>query len=292
MTERTKTFLELIRLPGMFTAHADILAAFLITGAGFDKLGTLVLLLAATSCLFSAGMALNDFFDAAVDEKERPQRPIPSGRISRTSAGAIGVVLLGAGICTAFFAGTRPFLISLGLACCIMLYNGLLKNLPVMGPLAMASCRYFNFLMGLSVLPFKGWAVIPVISALYIFGVTVLSQKEAEGGHAVKTVAVCALCTGSAALVYHWLYLARVLPVFPGVLLMILFSTCISARTLTLLEKTSPADFQHTMKILLLSIILLDAVIASGAIGIVSAFLMLLPLYIPGFLTARLFRVT
>ncbi len=292
MTEKVKTVLELIRLPGMFTAHADILAAFLITGAGFDQLGTLALLLVSTSCLFSAGMALNDYFDMAVDAEERPQRPIPSGRISRTSAGTIGFVLLGVGICTAFFAGIRPFLICLALTCCIMLYNGLFKNLPVVGPLTMASCRYFNFLMGLSVLPFEGWAFIPLITALYIFGVTILSRKETEGGHAVKTVAVCSLCAGCASLVYYCLYLARVLPVFAGVLLMIIFSTCISARILTLLEKNSPADFQHTMKILLLSIILLDAVIASGAIGIVSAFLMLLPLYIPGFLTARLFRVT
>ncbi len=291
MIKKLLTILELIRLPGMFTAHADILAAFLITGAGFDRFNSLLFLLISSSCLFSAGMALNDYFDIEIDKKERPQRPIPSGRISGSTAKIIGFGLMIAGICFAFFAGLRPFGISLALALVILLYDGLLKDYPVLGPLTMASCRYFNFLMGLSILPFKGWACIPLITFLYIFGVSVLSKKEAEGGKAVKTIGICTLSLGCATFLYYYLFLIKVLPVFTGVILMMVFAIFLSGRTLNLLKDNSPADFQKTMKILLLSIIVLDTMLAAGSVPVYVAVMILL-LYIPAVASARIFRVT
>lgn len=285
------TFLELIRLPGMFTAHADILAAFLISGAGFDRFNTLFWLLIASSCLFSAGMVLNDYFDIETDKKERPQRPIPSGRISGPTAKIIGFGLMALGIFSAYFAGPRPFGISLALASAILLYDGLLKDFPVLGPLTMASCRYFNFLMGLSILPFEGWVYIPLITFLYIFGVTVLSKKEAEGGKAVKTISICALCTGCTALLYYYFFLIKLLPAFTGMILMMVFAIFLSGRILNLLTDNSPADFQKAMKLLLLSLIVLDTILAAGSAPVYQAAAILL-LYIPAVASARLFRVT
>lgn len=291
MNGKIKNILELIRLPGMFTAHADILAAFLITGAGFERTGTLIFILLASSCLFSAGMALNDYFDYETDARERPQRPIPSGRVSRSRALALGIVLLCSGICFAFFAGTRPFCISLVLGSVILLYDGLLKSLFFIGPLTMASCRYLNFLMGLSILPFKGWALIPLITGSYIFGVTVLSQKEAEGGKALLNIGVCALSLGCLSLIYYFLFLENVLPLFFGAFLSILFAVFASRYVLNLLGNHTPEDFQKTMKVLLLSIILLDFIIAAGAVPVYHAIVILL-LYLPAFFSVRLFRIT
>jgi len=291
MIVKIKYFLELIRLPGMFTAHADILAAFLISGMGFDRINTLFLLLLSSSCFFSAGMALNDYFDYETDLKERPQRPIPSGRVSRLSALTTGLVLIAAGIFSAFFAGFRPFWISLALTAAIFLYDGLLKDRPLIGPLTMASCRYFNFLMGLSLLPFKGWAVIPLITGIYIFGVTILSQKEAQGGKAIFNIGLSALCIGCVPLLYFFLFLKNVLPIFSGAFLAILLSVFLSRRILNLLEHHTPSDFQKTMQILLLSIILLDMIIAAGAAPLYHAVVILL-LYLPAFYSVRLFRVT
>ena len=40
----------------------------------------------ASTCLYWSGMAFNDWCDRHVDAEERPERPIPSGRVSPDAA--------------------------------------------------------------------------------------------------------------------------------------------------------------------------------------------------------------
>ncbi|WP_020585330.1 UbiA family prenyltransferase [Desulfobacter curvatus] len=291
MNKNTKTVLELIRLPGMFTAHADIWAGFLLSGAELKKLDVFFLLILATSCFLSAGMTLNDSFDHKIDQIENPGRPIPSNRISRQTAFFIGGGLLIVGIVFAFMAGPDSFLVGICLALCILLYDGFLKKYLILGPLAMASCRYFNLLLGMSVAPFRGWAIIPLITGLYIFGVTVLSRKEVAGGKALPNIWLCALMPILSALLYYLLYLEKILPNFPGVIMIFCFAAFLSGLTLNLLKKNTPKDFQKTIKILLLAIITLDMIIAAGSTPFIYAAMILL-LYVPAIYFVRLFRVT
>lgn len=291
MKKNIKTILELIRLPGIFTAHADIMAGFFLAGAGLNELQTLFLLIPATSCFLASGMTLNDYFDYKIDLIESPGRPIPSNRISRQKAFLIGSGLLTAGLIFAFMAGSAPFIVGLCLASCILLYDGCLKKNAIAGPIAMAACRYFNLLLGMSVAPFKGWVIIPFITGLYIFGVTVLSRKEAVGGKALSNIWLCALMTILSALLYYILYLVKILPNFSGVILIFCFAVFLSGQTLKLLKKNTPKDFQNTMKILLMAIISLDMILAAGAVPITYAAMILL-LYVPAICSVRLFRVT
>jgi len=236
-------------------------------------------------------MALNDFFDYQIDLKERPDRPIPSGRISRPQALIIGLGLLVAGLVFASFAGTLSFGVSVALVMTILLYDGVYKDHWFFGPLTMASCRYFNFLMGLSLAPFTGWWAIPLITGIYIFGVTVLSQKEAVGGKAVATIAGSALAVGVVPVIYYFNYLSNILPLFSGFILAVVFATVLSTRILSLLKTNTPADYQQTMKQLLMSLIILDIIIASGAAPIWITCTLLL-LYIPAIYSVRLFKIT
>ncbi len=51
-------------------------------------------LLIALSLAYVAGMYLNDAFDAAIDRRERPDRPIPSGRVARRTVFVAGFAML------------------------------------------------------------------------------------------------------------------------------------------------------------------------------------------------------
>ena len=288
MNRTLKHYLELIRLPGLFTAQADILAAGLITGIYLPEL---LLLIIATSCFFSAGMALNDYFDYQEDFRERPFRPLPSGRISRSAALILGVSLLLAGVFAAALAGPRSFWIGLALAAAILLYDGGVKKLPVLGPAAMALCRYLNLLMGLSIAPFEGWGWIPLISWLYILGVTVLSGKETCGGRVPGTLSICCTAFAIMALAVYFFHLQGLVPHLILPVLAIGFAMIQSKRVLTLLDHHRPEDFQKVMKHLLLSIIVLNAILVTGFAPVYQGILVLV-LLVPARLSVRLFKVT
>jgi hypothetical protein len=289
MNSRIKHYLELIRLPAMFTAQADILAAWIIIGRGIEP--ALLWLLLATSSLISAGMVLNDYFDYEIDYRERPQRPLPSGRIRRTTALRLGISLILFGLFSAFMAGFRPFGISLILVCAIFLYDGVYKDLPVIGPFFMGSCRYFNLLMGLSVSPFEGWALVPLITGSYVFGVTVLSQKETVGGRAFAHIGFCAAAVGSVFLWIWFLFINQTLPHVAAVILSLFFAVALARKVTGLLDRNRPEDFQKTVKVLLICIIFLDAVISAGFAPLYKAVLILL-LLVPAKLSVKLFKVT
>lgn len=105
---RVRAWFELVRLPNVFTALADILLGYFFTHAMYavtDGWPTLVMLLVSSAMIYMAGMALNDYFDRDVDALLRPGRPIPSGRVSPTAAARLGWSLLAIGLVAAVAAG-------------------------------------------------------------------------------------------------------------------------------------------------------------------------------------------
>ena len=183
---KLRAWLELCRLPNVFTAMADPLAGALIVGAGWRYSFSIVLLMLSGAVFYAGGVVLNDWHDFKKDLSERPHRPLPSKRIARWKALGVACGLLALGVVfAAMAAGTRgPFRVSLLLLIAIVGYDILLKNVPV-APGAMGLCRGLNLLMGMSLIPFEGEAIgigartyLFVIMTAYITGVTIFASKE------------------------------------------------------------------------------------------------------------------
>src|SRR5438445_368712 len=103
-----RAYAQLVRLPNVFTALADIALGWLCataTGTPAARWPSFLLLMAASACLYSGGMIWNDFFDLEQDRRERPFRPIPSRRITRRAAATAGVIALLLGVLFAWQAG-------------------------------------------------------------------------------------------------------------------------------------------------------------------------------------------
>src|SRR5947208_3246789 len=96
--DRLRPYAQLIRLPNVFTALADIALAALAARALPEHALTFLLLCLASACLYCGGMVWNDYFDVEQDRRERPFRPIPSGRVSRNAAALLGGALLVGGV--------------------------------------------------------------------------------------------------------------------------------------------------------------------------------------------------
>ena len=98
-----RSWLQLIRLPNAFTVPGDVVAGWYLAGAA-GRPG-LFLLLGSSLSMYWAGLILNDCFDLEKDREERPDRPLPSGRISLAVAWTAGLSLLTLGLVLAALTG-------------------------------------------------------------------------------------------------------------------------------------------------------------------------------------------
>ena len=176
---------ELVRAPAALSVPGDALAGAAVTGTlGPQAAG----LSAASVCLYWAGMSANDWADRNLDAKERPERPIPSGRVTPGTALGIAVTLTGAGLCLAGLTGGRRALaVAAALAGTVWWYDCAVKHTAA-GPAAMAACRGLDLLLGASsrTAPQTAgrWrAAGPALTvAAHTYPVTALSRREVAGG--------------------------------------------------------------------------------------------------------------
>ncbi len=188
---------QILRVANVFTAASNIIAGFLLVQRDWQPLAPLVLLILASVCLYEAGMVLNDVFDAELDAIERPERPIPSGRINKENAYRVGLVLLGGGVLAAYFAWqfTEQFptiLIAVFLAFAMIVYDAWAKS-TLCGPLVMGLCRFLNILLGASVAHSLLDQSAPLLWAtgigIYTVGLTLIARREAVVSRSGELVA-------------------------------------------------------------------------------------------------------
>ncbi|WP_426368122.1 SCO3242 family prenyltransferase [Streptomyces sp. E-08] len=189
-----RDLLELVRAPAALTVPGDVLAG--AAAAGRPLRANTAGLAAASVCLYWSGMALNDYADREVDAKERPGRPIPSGRVAPRTALAVATALTGAGLALAAAAGGRRALgAAVPLAATVWAYDLRLKNTPY-GPAAMAAARGLDVLMGAGADAWRRALPAALTVAGHTYALTTVSRKEIEG--ATASLPAAALATSVA----------------------------------------------------------------------------------------------
>lgn len=174
------TYLELARLPNLITVAVDVLAGYWIAnGMRIDS--RLIWLLLATSAVYAAGYALNDYCTREIDSRERPGRPISGEGLERWKDLILSLALFTVGLGASALVGGAAPLIMILLILATVLYTVGTKERAFLGPLNMAGCRSLNLILGMG-LPF--WLegpgrYFPVYSFFYVFLLGCLSRFEA-----------------------------------------------------------------------------------------------------------------
>ncbi|MET8836906.1 SCO3242 family prenyltransferase [Micromonospora sp. NPDC004540] len=169
---------ELVRAPAALSVPGDVLSGAAAAGALDRRTPALA---GASVLLYWAGMAANDWADRRLDAVERPERPIPSGRIRPATALGVAAGLTAAGLAVAGAAGgQRAAAVAVPLAATIWGYDLLAKNTAA-GPAVMAACRGLDVLLGAT----GGRPVRALPAALTVaahtWTVTALSRREVSG---------------------------------------------------------------------------------------------------------------
>lgn len=194
---RIRDLVELLRVPAALTVPGDVLVGAAATGRphGWRP----AVRAAASVCLYWAGMALNDYADREIDARERPERPIPSGRIRPTTALRLSGGLTAAGLALAAATGRRGLGVAAPLAATVWAYDLVAKE-SVYGPVVMGTARFLDVLLGAAAAPRRGVTHALAIGT-HTTAVTALSRGEVHGSSAATARAALGTTVALAAAV-------------------------------------------------------------------------------------------
>jgi 4-hydroxybenzoate polyprenyltransferase len=182
-TERARGYLALARISNSPTVVSNTLAGAALAGALWPD-GRVVAVAVAMVLFYTAGMYLNDLCDYAIDRLRQPQRPLPSGLVSRTEAAIAVVALFGIGSALLWSAGPATFRSGLILIAVIVIYDLWHKTNPL-SPLLMAAARALVYITaGLAVAETLTNQLLLWAGLLfaYIVGLTAIAKAEAGSG--------------------------------------------------------------------------------------------------------------
>lgn len=256
-----KPWIQIIRPSNVLTAISDVLAgvaiACLFLHHDLPEVNNLILITISSMLLYTGGIVFNDVFDAALDQVERPERPIPSGRIKRSSAAILGAVAFAIGCALAFLVNVSAFSISLAIVLMCLLYNGKAKHHFIAGPIVMGTCRGLNLLLGMALLPasLEYWyiAIVPII---YIASVTNISRGEVYGNNKTAMLVSIGLY---AIVILTLLYFTFVSKNYLAIIFILFFTLMIARPLFKALKSLDPMDVRKAVKFGVLALILMNA---------------------------------
>ena len=285
MISKLSAYAELLRISNVLTAAADVWMGMVVATGALSPPAVSVPLTVTSILLYLSGMVLNDVFDARQDAVDRPTRPIPSGRISRTEAAALGGLLMLGGLGLAAWVGAQnsagePFFVACLLAVAILLYDRWLKHGP-MGPVAMGMCRGLNAALGMTAFEMHNSVANDAAAApselpfilfgltVYIAGVTLFARQEATisnrgalGFAALVSFAGLALLAATPFLAED----ARQLTIsnFRWLVLWVVIALLVGRRYVAAILQPRPRQVQAAVGNAIQSIIVIDAGLAWG----------------------------
>ena len=201
MSAGVRTYLELMRykncLMAGFAAMIGTLIAFNILTSnargsylpGYFPITDAGLVFLVVFLVSGAGNAINDYFDIKIDSINRPDRPIPSGRVKLKEAFYFSYLLFALGTALAFSINSICGLIALFNSLLLIFYAKILKGTPLLGNLSIGYLTGSTFLFGASVFGFEGLEtlfVLFVLSALAITAREIIKDIEDMEGDKIE----------------------------------------------------------------------------------------------------------
>ena len=194
MKSNLKSWLVLTRCSNLPTVWSNVISGWLLGMAAVIQTptviipsalnGTLFILLLGISLLYVAGMIFNDVFDYEWDCQNRPERPLPSGLISRSKAKWIGIIILLLGLALSAFSAGRFFKLTFLLTIFILWYDVAHKGNPL-APMVMGACRALLPMIGFIVATIDGIYAQPnivyvyaVVLGIYTYALTWVAKYE------------------------------------------------------------------------------------------------------------------
>ncbi len=192
-------WLQLVRLPNLFTIPGEAIVAGLLVGIAWNQI---LMASGAFLLIYVGGLIVNDIADVKEDLQERDWRPIPSGRISTTQARVVALGVYGNALFLAFLISgfNRFFAVVCLVVLLTLFYNFKARRFPWIGWLTIAACRALITISIILLTP-DSTEILPWIYAGGIFGyifiISAAAHNETEGAPGFPVHLLVPLVVGS-----------------------------------------------------------------------------------------------
>lgn len=181
---RWRAYLLLARISNLPTVWTNVVAGAVVSGAALEW-PRAAALAGAVSLMYIAGMFLNDAFDHRFDAAARPERPLPAGDVSVSTAFSTGTTLLVAGEIWLGWIAREAEVLAWGaaLAAAIVYYDYRHKRDPF-GPLVMGLCRGLVYCVAAAAATGRvsaGVLTAAAIMTAYVTGLTLAAKRMSAG---------------------------------------------------------------------------------------------------------------
>lgn len=145
-------------------------AAFMAAGTDIADAWANLLISAVVVFMFiCGGNALNDYIDYEIDKTAHPERPIPSGRMTRRASLHAALAMLGGSVVVSLFTFDLECILIVVVACILMVsYEVALKQRGFVGNVTIAVLTGMMFLLGGAVVGDAADNVIVALMALLV----------------------------------------------------------------------------------------------------------------------------
>lgn len=168
MKEKLKSAFVIIRPVNFLITFATVIVSAVICSPEIFPALNIILAGLSAGCTASAGNIINDIFDIEIDKINRPERPIPSGKLTVNEAYVLylGCFVISGGLVV--YLDFNLVVIVLFSHLLLFLYSKYLKGIPLVGNATVAFLTGLVFIFGGVVVDNPTFAIIPAVFAFLI----------------------------------------------------------------------------------------------------------------------------
>ncbi len=166
MLTKIKALFLITRPHNVIIALLSVFLAAIITGT-LEPLQRLLLAASAVGLVAAGGNALNDYYDLDIDRLNKPNRPLPSNKLTPKSVFIYSIILYFIALICAFLLDFYSIIIVLSVIILLWFYNAKWKRLALIGNITVSFVASLSFILaGISVYR----PLASIIPALLSFG--------------------------------------------------------------------------------------------------------------------------
>ena len=192
-----KAYFELVRIHNVIGSAISAFMGFVIASEWKLVPIKMILAMIIVASIAAAGYVINDVYDLEIDKINKPERPLPSGRVKIKTAKVFTFILFAVGIALSVLLNIYAVIVAFLTAISLYYYARNLKKEGFVGNIIVASTAALSAFYG-GLAYFEGfWIIRTVIPTLYIFFFTLsrefikgIEDVEGDKANGVKTLAV------------------------------------------------------------------------------------------------------